>query len=182
MDALKKIAGILLIALVVVIAVAKFIPRDTVEPFEEFSSADGRFTVLMPGDPKSSFQTRQTPIGPATTLKYIGGNDSAAFMVTCVDYPPQITEAGNMIQMLDKVKTQLIASRKGTLVSDSSYNFHGHDGKEMIIEDSQGYTVRMRLFFIGRRLYQLTVVGHSDKILYQKGDEFMDSFTVDGVS
>lgn len=182
MDTLKKIGSILLIGLAVVILAVRLIPRDRVKPFKEFRSVEGRFTVLMPGEPKRSSQTRQTPFGPATNLKYTGGNDRAVFMISCVDYPPKIAEAGDMMQMIDKAKAQVIAARKGTLVSDSPYNFHGYTGKEMIIEDSQGYTVRMRLFFIGTQLYQLTVGGKSDKILYEKGDEFMDSFTVDGVS
>ncbi|MHC4743786.1 MAG: hypothetical protein ACYS8Z_17865, partial [Planctomycetota bacterium] len=101
MEGLKKIVGFVVGIAAFFVAFHLFSGGDKLKPFEEFSSPEGRFTVMMPGEPKRQVRTEHTMVGPINMVIYTAESRKSAFVVSYADYPEQMVREANLKDMLD---------------------------------------------------------------------------------
>jgi hypothetical protein len=156
----------------------------SVTNLKRFTSAEGRFTVLMPGTPTPS--TDQVAVGSGqsaqTTPLYefilTVGDGNVGYMVGYNDFPAGVA--------IDSPEAVLERGRNGavsnkTLLTDTAVNLNGVPGRAFTYRDPDGGTFAQRDYFAGRRLYQLisfAAKGYTATDL----DAFMNSFTITDVS
>ena len=78
------------------------------------SSKEGRFTVLMPTEPVSDVQEKETPQGKVSMHFLTSRSGSGIFVAAYADY-----NIGEAKQELDANRTSFLKGMKATLVSES---------------------------------------------------------------
>jgi hypothetical protein len=181
MESLKKVIGYVIGFLLVSGVIYLIRGGDKLKEFEEYYSADGRFSVLFPGEPKESLQSVRTAAGQINLVMLTAGSKTSGFAVGYTDYPRNVVESSDPEEMLDGARDGAVRNVGGRLIDETPLDFHGHPAREIRVEAPKKTSIRSRLILIENRLYQLVVISKSARILDEKGSEFFDSFTVDGV-
>ncbi len=157
-------------------------PASPASDLKQFYSADGGFSVLMPGTP----QTDQTPEklnadpqGRSITMySFVVStqNDNVAYLVTYNDYPPDVANDGSDAVM-QRVRDG--ASSGKTILTDAPITLGAVPGRAFVFRGDDGTTFDEHEYFIGHRLYQLMVVTAKDYTAADR-DAFMNSFAMTG--
>jgi hypothetical protein len=137
--------------------------------FKPFTSAEGRFSVEFPGDPKTDKQ------GDVSLAKVETPN-KVVFAVAFSDVPAD-KDAPTAVDALKAY----IEGRKGKLSGEpKKFTFKTADdefpGREAEFELPDGTVVRVRLFFVKKRQYVLAVEGPPAAVRNADADKFLDSF------
>jgi hypothetical protein len=137
---------------------------------ETFTSEDGRFTVLFPDKPKVGEQVVRLPSGNVTIHLFttVFPHGTGEMVVSYTDYPAQVLAARKADQMLDDSVTGTVQGMKAKLVKSSRITQAGASGREFSWTGTgpkgplkgQG-----RIFLVGPRLYQVLIVGATEKSL-----------------
>ncbi len=144
---------------------------------QTFTSADGRFSVLLPGTPKQQSQQIALRGGASSTLYqfWVDLEDgSVTYMVMYNDYPSNYANDGAANVL---ARTRDGAANGKTLTSDVAINLNGVPGRAFTITDNDGWNYAVHQFFDGKRLYQLIVVFGKDHPATLTG-QFMSSFRI----
>jgi hypothetical protein len=146
----------------------------------EFSSADGRYTISMPGEVSESTQSVPTALGELTMfVAACEISNDQAFMVMYADYPSPF-EVGDIESFYDSVQSGA-AGPDGEIVSEKRLRYNGMAGREAEIL-KEGMTVRCRYFLRSNRLYQVMAIASEEidgEATYQNTvKQFFNSFEV----
>jgi hypothetical protein len=150
----------------------------------EFKNVDGRYAVVAPGK-ASKPDTKKLAVGatglaiPVTTVRWDGPN-STTLAVTYADYPETFREVAPKT-ILDGVLTGLkgtdgkeTLNEKVTLGTDPNKV----EGREFIVVAGTKTAVRVRVFLVDTRLYQVMVTGTKDNVGSKAATAFLDSFQI----
>jgi hypothetical protein len=146
--------------------------------WQEFSSKEGRFTVLMPGIPNAKKNNIPGPDDSIVQQKiFLVDNKTAAYLVAYQDNPAEIGKAEEnkaLEKMRDGVKDQF----KGKLLETKDMKLADkYKGIEFQVEIAEPKGIyRSRIYLVGKRLYQVSVVGMADIATSKESDQFLDSF------
>jgi hypothetical protein len=150
-------------------------------PWAEFTSDSGGFSVLMPGTPEESEQTRPVQLFSLTMHMFraeIAGGPEECF-VSYSDYPEPMMGM-NPKELLDDSCQGMEASGRGKLIGVRPISLTGYPGREVMCERyQQGGTwfVRSRLYLVDRRLYQLACASRQqERVSSREIDAFLASF------
>lgn len=147
--------------------------------WEEFSSAEGAFTVLMPGDPEAQVDTVNTAAGRLDLHSFMVEQGDRVYGVSYADYPEVAVEGSDPETMLDGARDGAVANVQGTLLSELIISLEGHPGREIKVEVAGGeYTLQARIFLVDSRLYQILVGTPIDDAFSTDVDRFLDSFAL----
>ena len=144
----------------------------------EFSSAEGGFTVSMPGRPDKESVPVNTP-GEKTSMYFFSHAtpEGLAYVASYADMKLDLGTASKVTMFLDGVRQgQLQTNKASKLISEQAITFEGHPGREFLIETPTGISMS-RVYLIGNRVYQLFFVkpsGYQDT--EKRGQRFLDSF------
>jgi hypothetical protein len=157
-------------------------PVATSSDLKPFSSAAGRFNILMPGTPEAGVNPEPLTDDPqgrsinmySFTLSV--QNDNVAYLVSYNDYPPDVAnDAPDAV--MQRVRDG--ASSGKTLLTDTAIQQRGVAGRAFTYRDSDGNNFDEREFFVNHRLYQLLVVTAPNYTANDR-DAFLNSFTITG--
>jgi hypothetical protein len=138
--------------------------------FKEYTSAQGKYSVLMPGTPKK--ETR--PAGPLTLHFEMVENRNDAWGVGYADLPP-----GTPFDYEGAVKGMANANG-GTVNVNRDFTLDGVKGREVeisITKPVKGYTTA-RIIVVNNRLYEVLAVGTKQKLDDPEVKKFFESFKV----
>ena len=142
-----------------------------------FTSAEGRFTVLMPAKPNTEVKDTNTAQGNLALHLFSAANDNGYFLISYNDFPN--VDETNVQTALEAGRTGAIESMGGELVSERKISIGNNPGLEFRakkISEGPEIIANARLYFVGHRLYQLLVLAykpHADSPDIQK---FLTSF------
>ncbi|MEC4812052.1 MAG: hypothetical protein SAK29_02035 [Scytonema sp. PMC 1069.18] len=130
-----------------------------VPEWKEFSSDDGKFSVLFPNEnvfemspPKESFVP-----GIQSFKIHTASNEKSAFMVGYTDFSLDISQLPTE-GLLDAFLQGLL-QEKGKLLSRTNIQLGQYQGKEVKFRDEeQGMTYNTRVFLVEQKIYFLMVV------------------------
>jgi hypothetical protein len=161
-----------------------FLPHRTLEPkpfpdWQEVSSEEGRYSVVMPGAPTQTTDTGQTPGGSADVHYAVSEGQGRQYGVSYVDYPAGFFE-GLSLNVISENMSKMLSSQNGySILGDSAVRAGGHEGRELRAESQDGKTsMRIRLFVVKDRMYDVTVLGAGEEAFSPEPDKFFDSYTL----
>jgi len=162
---------------------------------QKFTSNEGRFTVLFPGKPKETHENKAAKVPENAIL--VGGNTLTAHLFQ-VDLPghayaviyselPGALVGGNaganapaMAQnMLKPIGESTQKGFGGKVVVDKEITLgkKEYPGREMQF-DKDGTCLRIRMYLVESRLYQVTLVGPKAFVNSKDAGKYFDSFEV----
>jgi hypothetical protein len=144
--------------------------------FKEFVSPEGKFRVILPGTP---MQKRQQ-FGPVSLTMYTLENRDGAYMAGFCDVPIGANESEAMTQRrLDGAREGAVRNVNGALIREARIRLHGRDpGREIEanLPHNRGI-LRARVYIVGRRMYQVMVVGTPAWAHSADANRFLDSLS-----
>lgn len=131
--------------------------EESAAAWTEFSSAQGGFTVLMPGAPNSTAHPLDTPLGEIPQGRSMVLTDSAVYIVNYSDFPVSSEDPAVVKGALDAGRDNATAEQPGTkLLSEKEVVLDGHAGREWLFEGPD-VVLLIRAYFIKGRLYQVMI-------------------------
>ena len=132
------------------------IPDANPNAWAKFTSAEGRFSVFMPGTPKDEVKTTPSPdIGPYTTRFFTLRNPRHVFLIGYVDYDPSFNF--NRQAELEANRDQFIKQLSATLVSSRNVRIDGYSALEFTAETEERI-FKARVYIVGRRPYLIVLI------------------------
>jgi hypothetical protein len=147
--------------------------------FKEFTANDGGFTVLMPDTPKEDKTDLATADGTKVVqYQYLVDGGTKAHLVTYQDNPAAVEKADQVQKVLEGGRDNAVTNLKGKLLLSKELKLADkHSGMEFQIEvPSLKSIYRSRIYLVGKRLYQIVVLGPKEFVDSKESDSFLDSF------
>jgi len=166
---------ILLVALLCSSVIAQNRPApvkdDHASDWKEFISAEGQFTVSLPGTPKAGISTVSAPAGPLKSNFFVVERDKFLYYVSYVDLPagPETPEENK--EALDTSRDRALANHR--LISENDVMLDGIVGRELLV-DRNGVILKARFFYAGQRLYQMIITAPPN-IVFRDGKPSPDA-------
>jgi hypothetical protein len=143
----------------------------------EFTSADGRFKVQMPGTPKEGSQAS----GGATMKTYSIESRNGAYVVGYADLPIPANEPEAAVQeRLDGARDGAVRGGNATLSNSYRITLAGkYPGREFsaTLNGTKGI-LRAKVYLVKGRLYQVMVIGTDSFANSSDSRQFLDSFAL----
>jgi WD40 repeat protein len=161
-----------------------FLRGISVPPLKEFESKPGAFKILLPGEPKETTTTTNSPEGPITHRTYTSSYPDAGqeFIVTFFDYPPRMTGEGAATRVeaeVDKiasdVKNPKTKGRKGAWDVGP-----GMVAAQITVESSDQGTTRARAIMVKQRCFVIGMRTPSEDRFEDLSKQIYDSFKIVG--
>lgn len=150
--------------------------------WQEFTSAEGAFKVMLPGSPKPTSQTLNTPFGPLTQQTFTVDKGNEKFLVAFVDYPPKALEPGadaivegELAPLLNLPKRPKMKGRKGAWQLAP-----GLTAAEISVDSVDKGMLRARAVMVKQRLFTMMLLTPSDDRYEQVAKKIYDSFALVG--
>ena len=150
----KKIQAAVAIAVAVLAYVlVTTYPRWSAAKWQEFSSEEGRFSVLMPGVPAVKTQNlRDTQVA---MHMFTADHASSSFMASYFDSGQSAVPADSL---LDRARDGSIQNTQGHLISEEKITVDGYPGRAFKSVARGNNFVSSRIYLVEGRLYMLMVV------------------------
>lgn len=141
------------------------------------TSADGKFSVAFPGQPRETPKTAATAVGEVQVNVFTYANaDGNAFMVSYSDFPAAATKPDNHKTLFDGVRDGIKGRDGKVAAGEKDFKLGELPGREFVVE--KGKTrIKMRVVVSGNRVYQVAAIG-TEKFANDEGTKFLDSFSI----
>jgi hypothetical protein len=143
----------------------------------EAGAPAGRYSILMPGNPKPGSVPIPLPGGrQATMYTSTFETPNVVFFASYLDYPSDIVAGLSTEALLDRVRNGHLQNRK--MRSGRPITMAGHPGRELVAETQDGVVLVIRSLFVGPRLYQCIVEGRPGVENDPDTRKFLESFAL----
>lgn len=146
--------------------------------WKPFSSPEGGFRVLMPGTPIPGKDNVNTQSGSIPINFFVAVRPEEAFYVVAyADFPRTVSLNSREVQELLPKIDPTAAQREGVrVVNQRNIRLGNYPGRELKLQDREGFTLRWRAYLVNKRLYQIGVVTNKEASLTKSIDGFFNSF------
>jgi len=169
------------LAIVILVLVSTGFRSGVQRPGEwiKYNSPKGRYTILVPGEPRLSSQEIPTSERKKVTqYRATASEANFAVFVGYYDYASAMTYSLNQAR-------DGIVERAGTLLIESKISLGAYRGLEMNVSakrpDGTEFLVRVRIYDVDRRVYILQFIiprSEDDNFSAEKAARYFDSFRV----
>jgi len=119
--------------------------------WQEFSSPEGGFRVLLPGAPTYMKRQVQNPLGPVDVhIFFVQVSKSTAFVASYSDLPP---EDAPVDEQLDAARNGTLSGAGARFVSESKVALDGFPGREVRGDVRGQASVICRIYQVNQRRY-----------------------------
>lgn len=145
--------------------------------WQEFTSQEGRYAVLIPGTPEEQELTAETGLRAKVARAETEG---MTYMVIFSDLPQESLQLGEeeFFKQFQENVVAKVESDSGAKLEKSEavpITLDGNPGRELTLE-AKGQGSRMRIFLVGGRSYQVVASGSSGQLTARETGTFLDSF------
>jgi hypothetical protein len=161
--------------------------EDRTTSWAKYSSKDGRFEVLLPGDPKEDRQKVKKPDGEIEVkLVFAQAAPTEVFAVLYMDMPSR-GKAKELVEAPLDPSMATVGVPGGAnlrVVDEKTKVIDGHPTRTLLLEPGEatsgeaGNTVESRIVVVEKRVYMLYSVRPQGKERTKEVDRFFDSFKV----
>jgi hypothetical protein len=153
--------------------------------WQEYTSLEGRFRILAPGEMTQKVDTVSTEVG---TLAYrtvfhqspAKDADNLFYMVSYCDYPEGTFPADSSALLEEFFATTIeaaAASVDGEMIYTTDIQLKDHPGKFWRINYLDGKAViKTKAYMVGDRYYAVQVISYKEGNINAAADRFFDSF------
>jgi hypothetical protein len=144
---------------------------------KEFVCAEGKFRVMLPGTPREQTQR----VAGITMKMFMVEQGGGAYMAAFADVPIRSDEPEWQTQQrLNGARDGALRNVQGVLVREGRIRLHGREpGREIEANlPNQRGVLRARFYIVGRRMYQVMVVGNRQWVSSGDADRFLNSLSL----
>lgn len=149
-------------------------------PPAPFSSAEGRFSVQMPGSPERKEQPIESVGGPPAWNVFEVEAEGKRFVVSYGDFPEGAISTASPVTAIDRMRDGVLRSAGGEVLSDRAITMDGYLGREIDLGLPEKGRIRTRLYLAERRMYGISVSAHEADIGAPSVRRFFESFRLIG--
>lgn len=143
--------------------------------WQQFSSAEGKFSAKMPSDPRISSLVTNTKEGNLLTHMVSSTDENLnEFMVSWTEYQNANFEQRGTEATFNKMRDALVRSNKGKVLSESVISAGGHPARALTFSTPDSRIVTVRFYFVRNRFYQVMVQTKPENT--DSGERFLESF------
>jgi hypothetical protein len=153
--------------------------------WQQFSSPEGNFSILMPGKPRDFI--RRSSSNPLMTMRVLTATQKSPPIVFTIVYnltdviltnpsDPSQVETRPGPEFLNGFRDGTVGS--GKLLREQDVQLDGYSGKEIEFQATDGSFNRVRLYYANKRFYTLIAITKAEVAMSQEGDKFFNSFTL----
>ncbi|MEH2265029.1 hypothetical protein [Nostoc sp.] len=156
----------------------------TVQPrWKVYTPPDGRFTILMPGNPNRNTQFQKTYMGEITLEIFFAQppKQEVAYIVAYNDFPYSYGQITDPQAVLNNARDMALKTTKSNLISQRNIrSYNNHPGKEIEYINSGGKITINRMYIAQGRLYQVMAITtkKQQKTLAKTITGYLNSFNV----
>jgi hypothetical protein len=143
--------------------------------WEKFTSAEGKFSIMLPGKPEPNKQTADSPHGPYTTYLFMARSSGQVYIVGWVDYSPSFRF--DTQKELEANRDNFAKGVKAQLKNTTPIKLGVNPGIEFTAESEQAH-FRSRVYIVGKRPYQLIALWGKGQAEPPDAAKFFSSFTL----
>ena len=121
--------------------------------WKEFSSAEGQFTVSLPGTPMADIASVGTPFGQLKSHFLVLETGTFLYYVSYVDLPGGPETPEETKEALDMSRDRALAKHR--LISEKDITLDGILGRELLVQRDTGVILKGRFFYANQRLYHV---------------------------
>jgi hypothetical protein len=153
--------------------------------WRQFTSDEWGFSAMLPSEPEESNLSIPGPV-PSVSHQFLAVEGGVSrFGVAVADFPAEGFFPPTDAQRLDLGRDSVLAGLKAKglrlkLSGEAPIEAGGRNGREFLVEAEGMGFLRSRLFWEGRRLYQVKVASKPEFLNAKAADYFMDSFRING--
>jgi hypothetical protein len=145
--------------------------------WQEFTSSEGGFSVLMPEKPTPSTHSFDTTGGrkESHTFSY-SDEELTDYLVAYSKYREPKDREIDYDVVFDKIQKGVLVADPGKVRSKIALSLNGNPGREVMIEHPDGSVKIHRFYFVGDYFYQLAVEVKNFVSRCDKTERFLNSF------
>jgi len=152
----------------------------TATHYKTFTSDKGGYSVIIPTDTESKSETVNLLFASVisesqTAFDY---NLGIKFSVHHFKMPPLLMNTVNADKVLKSMSDDFISWANGTTLSDQKIKFKNNPARECNVKKPDDKVVKMKVFMLKDKIYQLIVYCNSKNSENKKVNQFFDSFTL----
>jgi len=144
----------------------------------KYTSADGRYSVSVPQEPKVSTQDTTNGDGDKVPQYLASSPDgNGVFMIGYFDYKPPVTFS------FDKARDGMLKAMEATLLGEDPVSLGSSPGRQLRLlaktPDAQEFMVRARIYDVSGRVFVLQCIfpkAEDGVVVVEKCGKFIDSF------
>jgi hypothetical protein len=168
----RALAGLIVVLMMTVAVNAQEHSSDG--GWTRFTSEEGRFAVLMPGEPSENVESKDSPQGPYTTHMFTLKAENRLFLVAWVDYDPSF-KFGVQAE-LNANRDNFVKGFNARLTGTTrQISLNGNPGIEFTAQREDAF-VKSRVYVVGRRPYMLISISRNEND--PETDRFLASLEV----
>jgi hypothetical protein len=146
---------------------------------ESLDAKQWRFTLVFPCQSQLGSQVVNTAVGDILLTSYVCGGDNDAYFAAISDYPAGTVTPEKLDLIYAGAVNGQAENTKGTIRTVAPYTLGNTTGREAFIDIAEPKgAIRLRLFLVGDRLYQVMCIEPAGDETGQKCLDFLNSFTL----
>lgn len=153
--------------------------EETIPTWHKVTSYRGAFTIRMPDRPEEIME--QLPVDDGTvTMRLYKFEDRALnifYLVSFYDYPDWYTLA-DQPGFFRQVISRTVNRFGGILLLERDMSTAQFSGREIEIQVDEDYTIRVRFYLVGSRMYQVALGATGKKAYSKQNEAFLRSFRI----
>lgn len=172
----------LTLVILAITCLPQVVPAQRPDPGKLYESESGRFRVKFPSKPRldtKDLATGKSGISPVTVVtERAETRQDVVLAVVYADYPDEFKHVPAQ-KILDGVRDGL-KGKDGRVVSDAEVQFADPTQtsyRQIRIEAGRN-VIRVRLYLVGSRLYQVLVIGDTRHVSSAECEEFFNTFEI----
>jgi hypothetical protein len=122
-----------------------------------FTSAEGGFSILLPGTPEEVVRELTYPFGKAQG-HFFNLSTFATFGFSYTKLPIDVEASGMAKGFLDQARDGFVASSKGKPLDETEIELEGHPGRLLKMELPGGDIFRQKVIVVGSHVYQMVFI------------------------
>jgi hypothetical protein len=127
------------------------------QAWKEYSSAEGGFSILFPGNPSLETQVIEAAPGVQFELRIHKLKTLAECSVMYADYPIPVDDPAVAKNVLDSGAKGAVASVNSELLELKEIVFDGYPGRYLKEKMPSGEIMRVKMLLVGQRMYQVAI-------------------------
>lgn len=139
--------------------------KEGTSEWKDFTSAEGQFTVCIPGTPNPDVATVGTIAGPLPTHFFVVKTDYFLYYISYADFPMSPHTAAENRMALDQTRDRTAV--KSRILNENDVTFDGIVGRELLL-DRNGLIQKGRFFFAKERFY-LVILTAPTSVVFRDG-------------
>ena len=149
--------------------------------WREFRSTEGGFSVMLPGRPEEQSQMTATVFGTIESVVFLVDKGDSGYLTSYADYPPELVQGSPIEVILDGISVGILSQSGGTLVRSLKIQMGEFEGRQLeIISPGEESLLTVRIYLVGNRIYQLSVVAKVGENVSADATLYFESFALLG--